>query len=273
MRPLDAGADASLVWDEVAKLYGVGVSPFRHLSEELVKRAGLSHDERVVDIGVGNGWGLIPAARMVAPALAIGVDFARQMLAVARDRSEAAGVTNVRLIQADARRPGLADGTFDVALASSVFQFVGYAPDVLDEWRRLLRPGGRLVCSVPVVDDAPAFRLLNDLLNEHLDELSPELAARVSRTRPDPPDLAAMCLSCGYRQASVERVRCSVVLPEPDQWWTIQWSHGARGLLREVERDTLRAMESEALDRLESFKDANGSIRLDLTMAVCTARS
>ena len=138
--------NGSIVWDEVARLYGVGVSPFRVLSEELVKRASLRRGERIVDIGVGNGWGLIPAAHTVAPAIAVGMDFSTPMLAAARERSHAAGLRNVRLVQGDARHPGLGDQSFDVALASSVFQFVGYAPDVLAQWRHLLRPGGRL-CS------------------------------------------------------------------------------------------------------------------------------
>jgi SAM-dependent methyltransferase len=270
VRVVDGGS-GSIVWDEVAHLYGVGVSPFRVLSEELVKRAALRQGDRVVDIGVGNGWGLVPAARTVAPALAVGLDFSARMLAAAKERSDAAGLINVRLVQGDARHPGLADQVFDVALASSVFQFVGYAPDVLATWRHLLRPGGRLVFSVPASVDAPVFGLLNDLLTEHLADLPAELAARVSRTRPDPPDLHALCLACGYQQATVEEVRCAVVLREPEHWWQIQWSHGARGLLRVVDQATLRAMESEALDRLESYQDERGSIPLDLTMTLCTA--
>jgi hypothetical protein len=130
VRVVDGGS-GSIVWDEVARLYGIGVSPFRVLSEELVKRAALRQGDRVVDIGVGNGWGLVPAARTVAPALAVGLDFSARMLAAAKERSDAAGLINVRLVQGDARHPGLADQVFDVALASSVFQFVGYAPDVL----------------------------------------------------------------------------------------------------------------------------------------------
>jgi SAM-dependent methyltransferase len=262
----------SIVWDELAGRYGVGVSPFRVLSEELVKRAALRRGDRIVDIGAGNGWGLVPAARTVAPSLAVGLDFSTQMLAAARERSEAAGLSNVRLVRGDARRPGLADRAFDVALASSVFQFVGYAPDVLAQWRRLLRPGGRLLFSIPAPDDAPVFRLLNELLTEHLADLTPDVADRVSRTRPDPPDLRALCLASGYQQATVEEVRCAGVLRDPEHWWQIQWSHGARGLLRVVDQATLRAMESEALIRLESLKDEQGSIPMDLTMTLCTAQ-
>jgi trans-aconitate methyltransferase len=176
-------------------------------------------------------------------------------------------------VQGDARRPGLAHRAFDVALASSVFQFVGYAPDVLAQWRHLLHPGGQLVSSVPAPDDAPVVGLLNDLLTEHLADLPAELAARVSRTRPDPPDLHALCLAGGYQQATVEEVRCAAVLREPEHWWQFQWSHGARGLLRALDHATLRAMESEALDRLESLRNEQGTIPLDLTTTLCTAEA
>jgi ubiquinone/menaquinone biosynthesis C-methylase UbiE len=71
------------------------------------------------------------------------------MLKVASGRAVEAALANVGLVRADAAHIPVPDASFDVALAASVWQFLGYSPEVLAEWRRVLRPGGRLGFSVP----------------------------------------------------------------------------------------------------------------------------
>ena len=89
------GDDRALVWDEVAGLYGEGVSPFGFFSVELVEAARLCVGERVLDLGTGHGLGLIPAARLVAPGVVVGIDFSRDMLDAAERRAVSAGVANI----------------------------------------------------------------------------------------------------------------------------------------------------------------------------------
>jgi SAM-dependent methyltransferase len=266
--------DPSSVWNEVADLYGEGISPFDFFSAELVKVAALSPGDAVLDLGTGNGLGLIPAAQAVAPAVVVGVDFATQMLEAARQRADRFGVQNIELALMDVAHLDLADATFDVALASSVFQFVGYSTEVLREWRRVLRADGRLVFSVPQIGSDPAMSLIADLIGEHAAKLAPEVLAtsRVAqKNRSAHLDLPALCRASGFQRASVSELCLRMTVADVEEWWAIQWTHGIRAFLRAFDDATLDQIKRDAGIRLESLRRADGAIPLTLTMTVCQA--
>jgi len=93
---------------------------------------------RVLDIGCGSAP-LGPAL----PGRYLGIDLAAAELAAAR----AHGVPG--LARAGADRLPLADASIDTVVASMVLMVTGRLPAVLDEVRRVLRPGGRLVATLP----------------------------------------------------------------------------------------------------------------------------
>jgi SAM-dependent methyltransferase len=263
------------IWNEVAELYGEGDSPFGFFSGELVRVATLSPGERVLDLGTGNGLGLIPAAQAVAPAVVVGVDFAAEMLNAARRRADASGVRNVELACMSVASLDFSEGAFDVALACSVFQFVDYSTAVLREWRRVLRIGGRLVLSVPDIGSDSAMSLIGDLISEHAARLPPQMLATLRAAQLNPskrPDLRTLCLASGFRQASISRLSLHTSLADVDDWWNMQWSHGIRTYLRALDDPTLQAIKQEAATRLERIRGDDGAIPLTLEMTVCHAR-
>src|SRR5207248_320835 len=101
------------------------------------------------DIGTGTALALTRGSRATGQGAAVGLDRSAGMLKVAAVRLADAGVANTSLVRADAGRVPVRDATFDVGVAASVWQFLGYSPEALHEWRRTLRPGGRLGFSVP----------------------------------------------------------------------------------------------------------------------------
>jgi ubiquinone/menaquinone biosynthesis C-methylase UbiE len=261
-------------WDEVAELYGEGVSPFGLLSQELVRLAALRPGDRALDLGTGNGLGLVPAARAASTGFVVGVDSSPAMLRAAQRRAADTDASNVALVLGDVGRLGFADGRFDVAMASSVFQFVGYAPEVLVEWRRVLRLGGRLVVSVPVAAAEPrASSVLRTLITENRAKLPAELADKIQGDPPQPPDLEELCTRAGFRACTLHTYEPHVVVSDVHDWWAVQWSHGARVLLRAFDDSTLVAMKARAAELLHDVAGEGGAIPLDLKMAICVAVS
>src|SRR5438552_5368804 len=73
-----------------------------------------------------------------------GVDFAPEMLAEAR-RKAAERTVAVHFEQADAEHLPFPAGSFDLAISRHVLWTLPHPEGAIDEWIRVLRPGGRLV--------------------------------------------------------------------------------------------------------------------------------
>lgn len=103
----------------------------------------------LVDLGTGTGRILEIAAPHVDRG--IGVDRSRDMLAVARTKLEAAGVTHCHVRQGDVHDLRLPVGSVDAAVLHHVLHFLDDPAHALLEAARVLRSGGLAI----IVDFAP----------------------------------------------------------------------------------------------------------------------
>ena len=106
---------------------------------------------RILEVGVGTGISLPrygPAMRLV------GVDISDAMLDKARARAARLGLSNVEQIrQMDAENLAFADNEFDVVVAQYVVTAVPDPERALDEFVRVVRPGGEIVITTRVGAD------------------------------------------------------------------------------------------------------------------------
>jgi ubiquinone/menaquinone biosynthesis C-methylase UbiE len=72
-----------------------------------------------------------------------GVDFAPAMIAEARRKARERGVA-VRFEEGDAERLPFAPASFDLVVSRHVLWTLPHPETAIDEWKRVLRPGGRL---------------------------------------------------------------------------------------------------------------------------------
>lgn len=72
-----------------------------------------------------------------------GIDFAPAMLAEARRKAAERGVS-IRFEEGDAEQLPFAGGTFDLVVSRHVLWTLPHPEAAIDEWIRVLRPGGRL---------------------------------------------------------------------------------------------------------------------------------
>jgi len=101
-----------------------------------VDLAGLGGDERVLDIGCGNGLHLAELARQEHRGPVVGADLSPGMLTSAAQHASAP------LLMADAQRLPFADDAFDCVFAMHMLYHVPDRDLALAEIRRVLRPGG-----------------------------------------------------------------------------------------------------------------------------------
>jgi SAM-dependent methyltransferase len=122
-----------------------------------IAEAGIRRGGVAVDAGCGTGRALPALRDAVGPdGTVIGLELTPEMLAEARTRGWAEAST--LLIEADARRLPLADGSVDAIFAAGL---INHLPDPvagLAELARVTRPGGLLILFHPVARAALAAR-------------------------------------------------------------------------------------------------------------------
>lgn len=130
-------------WDEVAETYARNRDPSGSdaaLIDDLL--AELPADPVVLDVGCGDG------ARTLAnlPAGSVGLDFSRRGLELAGET-----VPDARLVQGDMTSLPVADDAVDGVTAYHAVFHVPRAeqPGVYAEFARVVRPGGRLLLTLP----------------------------------------------------------------------------------------------------------------------------
>ncbi len=130
--------------------------------------------ERALDIGCGPGLTTQALALAVGEQGSVtGVDIAPAMLAIAQRRC--AGLAGVSFGMADVTRLPYADASFDLALASQVYEYVDAIDPALRELARVVRPGGRVVLvdtdwesAVWASHDDARMRRVLEAWNEHI---------------------------------------------------------------------------------------------------------
>ena len=102
-------------------------------------------DRRVLEVGCGAGTDLARFA--TGGALVSGVDLSSSAIALARQNFEHQGL-RADLREADGEHLPFADDTFDLVFAHGVVQYTTNPQRLVDECRRVLKPGGEAVFQV-----------------------------------------------------------------------------------------------------------------------------
>jgi phosphatidylethanolamine/phosphatidyl-N-methylethanolamine N-methyltransferase len=98
---------------------------------------------RVLDVGVGTGLSLSDYSRSTR---LCGVDISEPMLRKAQERVRAQNLTNVEVLSVmDAKNLAFPDNAFDAVVAQYVITAVPDPERTLDDFVRVLKPGGEMI--------------------------------------------------------------------------------------------------------------------------------
>ena len=151
--------------------------------------------QRVLEVGVGTGLSLTDYRR---DNRVVGIDISPDMLAIAHDRVQRAGLNNVEgLLEMDAEQLEFPDASFDVVVAMYVMTVVPNPEKVMAELRRVCKPGGEIYILNHFIEE-----------NEGLLRAAEKLLARFSSKigwRPDV-SIGGLIALAGVELASVQVV-------------------------------------------------------------------
>ena len=142
--------DHGLLAEIRRETYGEDLGQFSWITAEefrkFFRRLELDARSRVLDVACGSGGPAIFVARTTGCHVT-GVDINERGITTARQSVEARGLQDrLRFEHADASRAlPFADGSFDAIISIDAMNHLYNRAELLAEWRRLLRPGGRFL--------------------------------------------------------------------------------------------------------------------------------
>src|SRR6266852_2479905 len=120
-------------------VFGAVFAPGRAAAVRAAERIG----GRVLDVGMGTG---ISLSQYSSRNRIVGIDLSEPMLRRAKARMQRHPLANVEMLAVmDAEQLGFADGFFDVVVAQFVITAVPDPEAALDEFARVVKPGGEIV--------------------------------------------------------------------------------------------------------------------------------
>jgi trans-aconitate methyltransferase len=141
---MSRGASQTVVWDPAD--YAANSSAQTDWAREQIARLQLQGDERILDVGCGDGKITAELASRVPRGSVVGVDNSREMIEFARATFLRQSNPNLEFRGMDARRLSFSE-TFDLVFSNATLHWVDDHLSFLRGVAGCLRPGGRLVVS------------------------------------------------------------------------------------------------------------------------------
>lgn len=205
------------VFDRVAPDYGCHIGYFEHFGQALVELAGVQPGVRVLDVAAGKGSSARPARDMGCEVVA--VDLAPGMVAALQ-----ADGFDARLM--DAEQLAFDDDSFDAVLCGFAIFFFPNAVDAARGFRRVVRSGGPVGCSMPL-------RAFPDFVYELRAEFEPRTNPRLP-----PPNLdfdgAAVLRAAGFEHVETHDLEAHFTLASGEELWQFMVSTGVRSLIERL---------------------------------------
>jgi ubiquinone/menaquinone biosynthesis C-methylase UbiE len=187
-----------------------------HFMPFLLQAAHIAPGMHVLDVATGTGLSAEAALAVVGPTgHVIAADISPAMADKARARL--AEAPNASVSVEDGQALSFADGSFDAVLCNLGLMFFPDPVRGLSEFRRVLRPGGRVAVSVNTVVERSYNHQINVIIARHM----PSLAEAVTRTFAlgEASRLRSLFDEAGLTDVETHAVRHTFVLPSFDVYY------------------------------------------------------
>lgn len=146
-------ANNARFWDRAARKYAM--NPIGDMAgyERTLDRTRhyLKDDDSVFEFGCGTGTTALKLAPSVRQLVA--TDISHEMIAIAREKADAAGCVNVSFEVGTPDAAPWPDETYDVILSFNTLHLIPEREAALEGVRRLLKPGGLFISKTPCLKE------------------------------------------------------------------------------------------------------------------------
>src|SRR5271157_4492426 len=239
-----------------------------HFMPFLLRAAHIVPGMHVLDIATGTGLSGAAALAAVGPTGHVtAADISPAMAAKARERLGTA--PNVSVSVEDGQALSFPDGSFDAVLCNLGLMFFPDPVRGLSEFRRVLRPGGRVAVSVNTVVERPYNHQINVIIARHM----PGLAEAVARTFAlgEASRLTSLFNAAGLMDIETDTVRHTFVLPSFEAYYgPFERGGGSTGQALAALPEEIRLAVREEVRR--DLGDTGGPIEAEAEYRIASGR-
>jgi SAM-dependent methyltransferase len=246
------------VFDRASPTYDrVGGAYHEHFARRMVDLARIAPGSNLLDVACGRGAVLLAAAPTAGSLT--GVDVSPGMIELAETDLRAAGVDGFQLRVMDAERLEFPDAGFDALTAAFLLFFLPRPDRAAAEFRRVLRPGGRIAVSTWAEDDE-RWAWADDLFAAAGTSQRCALQQPFDRAE----DVIELFDEAGFVELRAHHETTTIHFATEHEWWNWHWSFSVRGTLEQLGEPAVRALREASFRELVALETAEGyPMRLD----------
>ena len=244
----------SEIFDRTASEYGKKSSSFfSYFGKRLVEHVNVLPGQQVLDIATGRGAVLFPLANAVGPlGKVVGIDISQQMIAETSREILEKGVNWVSLLCMDAEHLDFPDNSFDHVFCGFGLFFLPSIPTALAEFKRVLKPQGKLVVSTWGEDST-----LDLLINEEIKKIS-ATNSLIATPLWSHEELDKLLKEASFEDVQIFEETKTFAHETAEEWWNSLWSHATRAKLEQISLDQLSNLRKKVIREATSLDNQNG---------------
>ena len=219
----------------------------------LVETAQIPEGSSVLDVACGRGAVLFPAAEHVgASGHVIGIDLAQGMARETDMEIQRRGLKQAETRQMDAEHLKFPDSSFDFVLCGFSLQFFPHLEQALSEFRRVLKPDGRVAVTTWAGDDE-RWNWFDDLRSAY-----GAVVKLGSQSFDKPEEIKRWFTQAGLTDIQITSKELDMVYLDEEEWWNVEWSISGRAGLEKLSPEALERFKAEAFEKVRAQKQADG---------------
>lgn len=243
----------SEIFDLTASEYGKKSSSFfSYFGKRLVEHVNVLPGQHVLDIATGRGAVLFPLADAVGPlGKVVGIDISQQMITETSREALERGINWVKLICMDAEYLNFPDRTFDYVFCGFGLFFLPSILTALSEFKRVLKPQGKLVVSIWGEDS-----ILDLLINKEIKKISITNNLIITPIWSDR-ELTKLLKEAFFNDIQIFEETKTFSHETAEEWWNSLWSHATRAKLEQISSDQLIDLREKVISMATSLSKQN----------------
>ncbi|HJU29071.1 MAG TPA: methyltransferase domain-containing protein [Candidatus Binataceae bacterium] len=256
-------------WDGAAagwkKWWPVFEAAAQHVSDRLVDLAGVRPGSRVLDIATGSGEPAVTAARRAGGAgRVIATDQSSGMLAIARERAAALGVTNIQFRESDAESLAIEERDFDAVICRWGMMFMPDVARAIAGLRERMAAGARLATAVwSTPDKVPMISIGAEIVRRLANLPPPPPGALEPMRLADTSILKGALERAGFSEITVERMPVTFEFARAEDFTQFRLDVSApfRAMLSRQTPEMRQKIIDAVTDAARAFAGPDGKVR------------